>query len=134
MFQHAQHGRRYAVVRGDLSCGYLTLRISPKGPSKTRSRLGASEIRYIEIFAVIVCAYFMFEEASSVGCGLRLPRIVHFAKAALESAISRRRLEDTMIRHDNRRKRYIFDAGRPEQRRMRPRTDSHCVFAKWDLQ
>jgi len=58
-----------------------------------------------------------------------------FAKLGpLESAISRRRLEYTLLFYSHPRKRYVFGAGKPEQRRMRPRTASHCVFAKWDLE
>jgi hypothetical protein len=58
-----------------------------------------------------------------------------FAKIApFELAISRRRLEYTLFFYDHRRKRYIFGAGRPEQRRMRSRTASHCVLSKWDHQ
>ena len=41
---------------------------------------GASKIRNIQAYTVTAHARSMFEDASSVGCGLGLPRIAYLAK------------------------------------------------------
>ena len=49
---------------------------------------------------------------------------------ALENAMSRWHLEDSLFLHGRRRDWYVFGAWRPNLSGMRPRTASHCVFAE----
>ena len=59
-----------------------------------------------------------------------MARIAFFAKWALENAMSRRHLEDTLFLHDRRRDWYVFGAWRPKLSGMRRWDGSHCAFRR----
>ena len=59
-----------------------------------------------------------------------MARIAFFAKWALEDAMSRLHLEDSLFLHYHRRCWYVFGALRPKLSGMRRRTASHCAFRR----
>ena len=67
-------------------------------------------------------------DPSWVGCGGGVARIEYLAKWALENAMSRRHLEDSLFLHNRRRDSYVFGAWRPQLSGMRWWDGSHCVF------
>ena len=60
-----------------------------------------------------------------------MARIAFFAKWALEYAMSRRHLEDTLFLHDHRRDWYVFGVWIPKLSGTRRWTASHCVFRRF---
>ena len=54
---------------------------------------GASNIRRVDMSTVTAYVHLVFEKTSKAGYGGTVPRIVYSHKKALDSAISRQRLE-----------------------------------------
>jgi hypothetical protein len=76
----------------------------------------------------------MFGNASIAGCCRGLPRIEYFAKCDLDSAISRRHLEDSLFRHAHRLHLNVFGAWRPKLSGVKRQGALYCVFAKYGRQ
>ena len=75
----------------------LAVSISPYWALKpTIFTPGPFELRLVAMNTVTAYVYLMFGIASRAGCGGGLPRIEYFAKWDLDSAISRRHLEDPL--------------------------------------
>ena len=81
----------------DAAVGCLAMRFSPNGPSKTRCHDDTSKIPSFDMLTAERCACSMRDYVSRAGCGGGLPRSEYFAKWALDSAISRRRLEYSLF-------------------------------------
>jgi len=117
----------------DAVLGCLALRIIEIGPSMRQFPCLTLEGPYFGALTVDNHACFVLRDVIRAGCSAGLPRIAYYRNWALDSAISRRRLEDSLFWYARHGERCAAGVWRPGLSGTWRLTASHCVFVKCAL-